>query len=171
MYAQMARCEDLDVTVLYCSDQGINNQTDRQFKANVAWDIPVLEGYRCVFLKNHALRPSVYSFWGLQNWGLIPYLWKAPKSILVVNGWNYLICLFAIATGRLFGHTVCLRGESPLTRELKKDKRSIRLRRIFAGEPAFPPGALFPVYRTPEQSLLRILRGARTETGLHTVCR
>jgi len=137
MYAQMARCENLDVTVLYCSDQGVKKRTDRQFRADVAWDIPVLEGYRSVFLKNFAPRPSVYGFWGLQNWGVVAYLLKAPQSVLVVNGWNYPVCLAAILAGRVFGHTVCLRGESPLTRELKKSKRSIRLRRFLLGNMLF----------------------------------
>lgn len=133
MYAQMTLCEDVDVTVLYCSDQGLQKKIDRQFNAEVAWDIPILEGYRSVFLKNYARHPSVYNFWGLQNWGIITRLWKAHRSVLVVNGWNYIICLVAIVAGRLFGHTVCLRGESPLSRELKKTRRGIALRRLLFG--------------------------------------
>ncbi|MBK7937527.1 MAG: glycosyltransferase family 4 protein [Lewinellaceae bacterium] len=137
LYAKLSKEKGVEVQVLYCSDQGLDHQIDRQFNTSVAWDIPILDGYRCRFLKNHASRPSVYSFWGLQNWGIIPFLWKAPKSILVVNGWGYLICLVAIVAGNLSGHTVCLRGESPISREQKKTPRSIGLRKLLLGKMLF----------------------------------
>lgn len=137
MYAAMAKDEDVDVTVLYCSRQGIEDAFDRQFNANARWDIPMLEGYRHIFLKNYAFRPTIYSFWGLQNWGIIRYLWRSPKSVLVVNGWGYLINLIAIAAGKLTGHTVCLRGESPLLLEKQKTARSLRLRQLVLGKLLF----------------------------------
>lgn len=137
MYAEMAKDDDVDVTVFYCSKHGVEASLDRQFGANVSWNIPILEGYSHVFLKNYAPRPSLYSFWGLQNWGLIWHLWKAPKSALVVNGWQFLINIVAIVAGKLLGHIVCLRGESPLALEMKKSPRALRFRKVALGKMLF----------------------------------
>lgn len=137
MYTEMAKDKHLDLTVLYCSRQGVEVALDRQFNANVRWDIPILEGYRHFFVKNYAPQPSLYSFWGLQNWGIIKHLWKSPKSVLVVNGWGYLINLVAIVAGKFMGHTVCLRGESPLLLEKQKTARSLRFRKVVLGKLLF----------------------------------
>jgi len=137
MYAEMAKDENLNVTVLYCSRQGVDDVLDRQFNANVRWDIPILEGYRHVFLKNYAPHPTLYSFWGLQNWGIIQHLWRSPKSVLVVNGWGYLINMVAIVVGKIMGHRICLRGESPLLLEKQKTARSLRFRKVVLGKLLF----------------------------------
>lgn len=134
MYAEMAKDENVDVTVLYCSRQGAEDALDRQFNANVRWDIPILEGYRHIFLKNYAPHPTLYSFWGLQNWGIIQHLWRSPKSVLVVNGWGHFINLVAMVAAKFMGHIVCLRGESPLLLEKQKTARSLRFRKVFLGK-------------------------------------
>ncbi|MCB9307755.1 MAG: glycosyltransferase family 4 protein [Lewinellaceae bacterium] len=133
----MAKDESLDVTVLYCSRQSAEAKLDRQFGVNVAWDIPLLEGYNHVFLKNHAPRPSMYSFWGLQNWGLIRYLWKAPKSVLVVNGWRFFIFILAILIGKISGHTVCMKIDTPIKRDLKRSEIKLTLRKILLSKVLF----------------------------------
>ncbi|MCB0376201.1 MAG: glycosyltransferase family 4 protein, partial [Sinomicrobium sp.] len=81
--------------------------------------------------------PSIYSFWGLQNWGLIRHLWKAPKSVLVVNGWQFLINIVAIVAGKALGHTVCLRGESPIRLETTRSPRALFFRKIALGKILF----------------------------------
>lgn len=137
MYAEMAKDDDMDVTVWYCSRQGVEHTFDRQFNANVRWNIPILEGYRHVFLKNYALRPSSNGFWGLQNWGLIGRLWKAPKSALVINGWQFLIFVVAVFFGKIFGHTICFRIDTPLHQEKKRTPRSLWLRKLLLGNILF----------------------------------
>jgi glycosyltransferase involved in cell wall biosynthesis len=127
----------MDLTVLYCSKHGLEGDLDREFGVKVKWDIPVLEGYCSVFLKNYAPKPGIYGFAGLLNLGLIPYLFKAPKSVFVVHGWGYLINLVALIAGKLAGHTVCLRGETPACHEQKRSARSLRLRQLFLGKMLF----------------------------------
>ncbi|MFC5409148.1 glycosyltransferase [Larkinella bovis] len=116
----MARDETIDVTVYYASRHGMTGETDRQFGQSVRWDIPLLEGYKHIFLSNHSLRPSIYSFWGLLNLSVIRRLWEAPKSVLIVYGWAYAVNWLVILFGNLLGHTICLRGESPLKHERLK---------------------------------------------------
>lgn len=137
MYAYMARENAFDITVWYCSQQSVEKQLDRQFNVEMTWDIPLLEGYPYTFLKNYARHPSIYNFWGLQNWGIIRRLRKAPKSIVVINGWQFFLYLAAIVAGKFFGHTICLRGESTLGQELKKSRLKRLLRKVLLGKMLF----------------------------------
>jgi glycosyltransferase involved in cell wall biosynthesis len=138
LYRELAAEPDMDLTVLYCSRHGLEGETDREFGVKVKWDIPVLEGYRSVFLKNHAFgKAGIYHFSGLLNLGVIAYLKNAPKGVVVVHGWGYLTNLLALVAGRLFGHTVCLRGESPVSHERSRSARSLLLRKIVFGKLLF----------------------------------
>jgi glycosyltransferase involved in cell wall biosynthesis len=117
LYQEIEKHSSFSVTALYCSKHGLAGETDREFNTEVKWDIPILSGYKHVFLKNHAPNSTIYRPWGLLNLGIISFLFKAPKSILVVHGWGYFTHLLALLAGRLAGHIVCLRGENPASHE------------------------------------------------------
>src|SRR5436190_20804728 len=71
----------------YCSDENVKGHHDRQFGAEVAWDIPLLDGYPYRFFKNRSWKPSLYNgFFGLINPGVIGALYKEPSSVVVVHG-------------------------------------------------------------------------------------
>jgi glycosyltransferase involved in cell wall biosynthesis len=115
----------------YCSDENVSGHFDRQFQARVAWDVPMLEGYPHRFFRNRSWKPSLYNgFFGLINPGLISALWKNRKCTVVVHGWNYFTHVMAVVVARLAGHTVCIRGESPLNQELLKPRFN-RLLKVF----------------------------------------
>lgn len=123
LYQQMAKDPSIDLEVLYCSDETLKGATDRQFGVQVLWDIPLLQGYAHTFLKNRAIRPSIFQgFWGLINPGVIGKLSKKRKSIVIVHGWGYFTHVLTLITAKLTGHTVCLRAETPLNQELQKRK-------------------------------------------------
>ena len=83
----------------------------------------MLEGYHSVFLKNRSWKPSIHKgFFGLFNPGIIKALYKQPKSNVIVHGWAYSTNIITIIFGKLLGHTICLRTETPLNQELKKNK-------------------------------------------------
>ncbi|MEQ1745278.1 MAG: glycosyltransferase family 4 protein [Saprospiraceae bacterium] len=114
----LAESGRFDLTVCYCSRQGLDALPDAGFGQSVQWDVPLLDGYRSVFLPNwRSGAGTVGGFWTLLNPGIIRVLWKTPPSTLVVHGWGYCTHLLAIVFGRLLGHTVCLRAETPLSHE------------------------------------------------------
>ena len=131
LYQEIEKHPSFSVTALYCSMHGLSAERDREFNTAVKWDIPMLAGYSHIFLKNYALRPTLYRPWGLLNLGIIPFLFKAPKSILVVHGWGYLTHLLALLAGRLAGHIVCLRGENPASHERAHKGLTWHLKRLF----------------------------------------
>lgn len=124
--------QGINTSCWYCSDETLEGHRDRQFNADVKWDIPILDGYSYQFFKNYSWKPSLYNgFFGLINWGVIRTLFKQPKSIVIVHGWSYLTHVLVIIFGFLAGHTVCLRAETPLNQELLKNKLNRNLKRIF----------------------------------------
>ena len=123
LYQQIASTTAISLTVLYCSDESIKGKMDRGFGQEVKWDIPLLDGYKYNFLKNYSWKPSIHrGFFGLINPGVISFLYKQPRSTIIVHGWAYSTNIMAIIFGKMFGHTVCLRSETPLNQELKKNK-------------------------------------------------
>jgi glycosyltransferase involved in cell wall biosynthesis len=105
----------------YCSDISVTGGHDKGFGVGVKWDIPLLEGYENRFFRNYSWKPSPSNgFWGLLNPGMITELFRIPKSVIVVHGWNYFTHLSVLLLGKLKGHTVCLRCEMPQNQELLK---------------------------------------------------
>lgn len=129
LYQKIDKDTEINLTVFFCSDIGARSYYDIGFGRNIKWDIPVLEGYKYVFLKNHTFKSSsLDGFWGALNLGIINHLWKSPKGVVLVFGWNYATNVLAIFFGRLFGHKICMRSDTPITRDLTKKtlKRIIR---------------------------------------------
>ncbi len=126
----------LNVEVWYCSDESIRGEKDVQFGKAIKWDIPLLEGYPYRFFKNHSWKPSINKgFFGIINFGIIKALFKEPKSIVIIHGWGHLSQLIAIFFGKIRGHKICLRGETPLKQEktagLKNQIRKVVLKTMF----------------------------------------
>ena len=132
LYRQMQAEMRSPLTVWYCSDESIQGKMDKGFGKEVKWDIPLLEGYQPVFLKNRSWKPSIHKgFWGLFNPSVIRMLYKQENSVLVVHGWAYATHVLAIVFGRIFGHTVCLRSETPLNQERMKNKSVTFVKHVY----------------------------------------
>src|SRR5580658_5413204 len=76
IFRRMVHHPKLDILVAYCSLQGAKAGTDPGFGMEVAWDIPLLEGYPWEQLPNYSLRPRLERFFGLVN----PRIWKLVRS-------------------------------------------------------------------------------------------
>ena len=131
LYKKMANESNIDLMIWYCSDESIRGEVDKGFNSKVKWDIPLLDGYKSRFLKNYSPISSIYKgFWGLINLKVIKLLYKQPKSIVWIHGWSYFTHIITIIFAKLFGHTVCLRAETPLNQELIKPKFFILFKNI-----------------------------------------
>ena len=53
---RIAQEPDIDLTVLFGSGFSVRGYKDEGFGVEVAWDTPLLEGYRSEFLPNHRRR-------------------------------------------------------------------------------------------------------------------
>src|SRR6266852_9013044 len=76
VFREMAQHPKLDIMVAYCGLQGADRGMDPEFGIELAWDVPLLEGYPWVQIPNRSLRPGLGRFWGLFN----PGLWKLIRE-------------------------------------------------------------------------------------------
>jgi len=128
----MAKDPEIDLLVLYCSDENVKGHIDKGFGVKVKWDIPLLEGYNYKFLKNNSWKPSIFNgFFGLMNFVIFKALKNERGSYLVIHGWASATNYLAVISGKFSGLKLCFRSENPLNQELLKSKLILFLRKIF----------------------------------------
>lgn len=134
----MAKDKEIDLLVLYCSDENVKGHIDKGFGVEVKWDIPLLEGYNYKFLKNNSWKPSIFSgFFGLINLEIFKELKNEKGNLLVIHAWNYLTHFLAIIYGKPAGLKICIRGDNPFNQEMSKNQNLIRLKKILLGKLLF----------------------------------
>jgi glycosyltransferase involved in cell wall biosynthesis len=87
---EMSKHPKLDITAAYCSLQGAKPELDPDFGREVAWDIPLLDGYRWLHVPNRSPRPGLGRFFGLLN----PGVWKKIRAAdfdvaVILTGYRY----------------------------------------------------------------------------------
>src|SRR2546426_5874952 len=103
-FRRMAHHPRLDLLVAYCSLQGVDPGLDPEFGVEVAWDVPLLEGYRWVHVPNRSPRPGLGRFFGLINTGL----WRLIRAgdfdaVMVYTGYMYASFWLAIIAAKSNG--------------------------------------------------------------------
>jgi glycosyltransferase involved in cell wall biosynthesis len=140
LYKLLAQKEDIDIKVLFFSDETVKGGLDHQFGVKFTWDIPLLDGYEYSFIKNKSWKPSLFNgFWGLFNPGIIGKLRHLPRGMVIINGWHFSTYIMSFVFAKIFGHAVAIRCEAPAFRELNRKglKNKIRtffLRRVLLGK-------------------------------------
>ena len=130
---------DLDLTVFFMSDFSLHNYRDPGFGAEVAWDVPLLDGYRSEFLPSiggkgrvSALRPF--------HTGLAQRLTRGRFDALWMHGYAHLTNLRAMAIAKSRRIPVLIRAESQAgsalranrTRQIKESALRMLLRQADA---------------------------------------
>jgi glycosyltransferase involved in cell wall biosynthesis len=100
LYRLMAQHPKLDILVAYCSLQGAEKGVDPGFGVEVAWDVPLLEGYPWVHVPNRSPRPGIDRFFGLINPGLWKLVRQGGFDCLIVYGYAYLSFWMAILSAK-----------------------------------------------------------------------
>ena len=128
LFRALAAREDLDLTVLFCSDAGARAYHDSGFGITLQWDVPLCDGYRHEFLRHRRRGPA------LVNPDIVALLRSRRFSALVVHGWAHPTSWLAFATARALRLPFFIRGESNGLREASGVKGLLRravLRRLF----------------------------------------
>jgi glycosyltransferase involved in cell wall biosynthesis len=116
----------IDLTVLFGSDFSVRSYRDEGFGREVAWDTPLLDGYRSEFLPN--LRDTgTLSLSSPVSYGIYSALRRLRPDALWVHGYASINALHGILAANALGIPVLLRAESwladrprsPLTLALK----------------------------------------------------
>jgi glycosyltransferase involved in cell wall biosynthesis len=130
---RLAEEPDIDLTVFFGSDFSVRGYRDEGFGVAVKWDVPLLEGYRHVFLPRVRDGNNV-SFATPLNRGILRAL-KGPDAqpafdVLWVHGYATANSLHAMLAAKLLGMPVMLRAESWL-RDRGRSGAILAAKRIF----------------------------------------
>ena len=113
LYRRLAQEPDFDLTVYYCSRQGLDAYNDAGFGGQrVQWDVPLLEGYRSVFLDNLSHGKDVEGFWSLINPSIVSELRRQHYDAIWIHGYNYATHLLAYLAAHCFGTAIFTRGDT-----------------------------------------------------------
>jgi len=107
VFRQMALDSRLDILVAYCSLQGAEASVDEEFGHEVEWDVPLLDGYPWIHVRNRSPRPGVGRFFGLIN----PGLWRivgrgSYDAVLLFTGYRYSSFWITVLAAKLKGTAV-----------------------------------------------------------------
>ncbi|HEX9513723.1 MAG TPA: glycosyltransferase family 4 protein [Puia sp.] len=123
MLAESARIHPI---VFYTWGQSAEGaKYDPDFGRRIEWDIPLLDGYECRFVKNTAADPGTHHFKGIINPGLIREIQDCKPDAILVFGWSFHSHLQCIRHfhGKI---PVLFRGDSTLLDEQPGIKKLMR---------------------------------------------
>lgn len=110
----LAAQPEIELTVFYLSNLSVRGYKDPGFGVQLRWDVPLLDGYKHVFLPTIGGRDR-FSFWRPLSYGLSRYLKAHDFDAFWVQGYAHHAYLRAVASAKRLGIKVLLRGESHLT--------------------------------------------------------
>ena len=104
MWRRLAKHPGMEVLVAYCSLKGAEVHLDPGFGVEVAWDVPLLDDYRWVQIKNFSPRSGFDGFLGLIN----PGVWKLIQknrfdAVAVFTGYMCATFWVAFLAAKVFG--------------------------------------------------------------------
>lgn len=141
LYQRLAQREDVAIKVFFTWHAGQAAVEDRGFKAPVAWDIPLTEGYEFELVRNVSSAPGTHRFFGLKNPSLVERVMIWQPDVVHITGWAWLSHLMALRALSKKGIPTLFRGDSHLldTRQSGPRwwvKRAL-LKRVFSWPTAF----------------------------------
>ncbi|MEP7144206.1 MAG: glycosyltransferase family 4 protein [Ferruginibacter sp.] len=125
-FALLAKSANIQVKVFYTWGQlASEKKFDPGFGKEIAWDIPLLEGYDFTFIPNISKQPGTHHFRGIINPMLISEIEVFQPGAVLVFGWAFDSHLKVLRyfKGRL---PVLFRGDSTLLDEEKGFKKLLR---------------------------------------------
>ncbi len=131
LFRALARHPDVDFTAVFFSTHGVAPTLDPGFGRVIAYDVPLLDGYRSRFVRNRARRPHTQSFFGAVNPGLAALLVRERFDALWVHGYAQASNWIAFATAAALRLPFLIRGDSQLL--VQSGLRSRGLRQLVLG--------------------------------------
>lgn len=130
---RIAQEPDIDLKVLFGSDHSVRGYKDEGFGVGIKWDVPLLDGYRHVFLPKIRDKDSVSPTSPI-NRGIVRQLrggsGEIPTDVLWVHGYASVNALHGMIAAKALGIPVLLRAESWL-RDRDRSGLKLALKHLF----------------------------------------
>ena len=112
LFRRLAEHPRVDLTVYFCSDQGLAVSRDPEFGVSFKWDRPLLEGYSSRFLANVSPFRASTGLWRAINPGVVSHLWRGNFDAVLVHGYALATNWLGFAAARLRRTPILLHGET-----------------------------------------------------------
>jgi len=120
LYQRLATRGNVELDVLFLSDNGLRPVRDKLFGVEIAWDTDLLSGYSHRFVTTAGqTTPRQKRFWNLAKW-------LRSHDVVVLYGYNNPWMLLAMAMCRAYGIPYLMRGDSKPDGEIIGSRRHLR---------------------------------------------
>jgi len=134
LWRRLAAFDDLDVTVYYGSDFSVRGYLDQEFKTNIVWDVPLLEGYDSRFLQGYE-KVNEYSFFNPSPGPAIQCLLSERPDVVVLCAYHSAFWYGIAAASIITGAKVVMRhdasDEAYGSKGLRRTLRWVILRMLY----------------------------------------
>lgn len=140
LFRALAARPEIDLEVCFYCRWGVEQHLDPQFGVPVAWDIPLLEGYRYRFLKNFGFDDGPKRFLSLVNPAVLPLGVSSEFDAIWIHGWALASNWLGWVASALSRKPLLIRGDSNGLEESPGWKRLAKrtiLRVFFSNVDAF----------------------------------
>lgn len=127
LYQTICGSSAFDAKVLYLDRIGLEAHYDSEFRTEIEWDIPLLEGHEHEFLRNSSLN-NQGGFFSRINLGIPAALKRGRFDAVFIQGYSLASCWIALLAARWLGIRVIWRGEVVLKASDDSNKLRNRLR-------------------------------------------
>lgn len=107
LFREMTKRADIELMVLYRSRAGVERYFDPGFGREIAWDIPLLDGYRHLFL-------TAEGGGNWPGWSAISEVRRFDPDVVMLHGYATAWDLIVLGLARLTGRRILMRGDSRL---------------------------------------------------------
>jgi glycosyltransferase involved in cell wall biosynthesis len=108
---RLAAHPEIDLTVFFMTDTGLREGYIEGYGATLKWDLPLLDGYRHVFLPNRSPRPGVTGPVSKLNPGIVRELARGRFDAVYLHGYMSLTEWLAFATAKALRLPVLFHGD------------------------------------------------------------
>lgn len=88
LYRAISLLPDIDLTVFYLSDQGVNGYFDHDFQKQIRWDVDLLGGYESVFLASGKGGCKKFGLLRMPDWQFLKRLINERYDVVWAHGWQ-----------------------------------------------------------------------------------
>jgi glycosyltransferase involved in cell wall biosynthesis len=111
LFREISQDPRFDLEVLFCSDKSTKSYLDEGFNRAIIWDVPLIGGYKHIFLPSifDATKPN---FFNPLNYHIHSILKKGNYDAVWIHGWGSLTAISTILFAKILKIKVLMRGES-----------------------------------------------------------
>ncbi len=125
-FRALAARADLDVKVFFCHQATPREQASAGFGVEFDWDVPLLNGYQHLFLKNVARVPGLGTFNGLDTPEVKDIIARKEYDAWLLCGWQFKSAWQAMRACWATNTPVMVRGDSHLYTQRHAIKKTLK---------------------------------------------